>query len=344
MTPPLDHDAPGATALPSAVEAALAALVVAHAQRRAMGLAVKAVESGEYVFANDAMATLLGAADAVTVRGQTDMALLGAARAAPLRAADDTAVAAWPQPTLTEHRLEGAGGRLRQQVTRLAVPEAPGGRPRWLVMLWADFGAQEDREATLQRTLQQLEAEQTAQRQLREQLAALSADGGRLAGRGGSFDEQLRREADLSAREQRDFSLVLIELDPVVADPSVDAAQARERARDALDRLLAANIRAMDATARLDDDRFGVLLSGVGLATAHARLEGLRRQCATQVLALSGRDVGFSISVGVASFPHSATTRGELVEAAQAALAEAQRRGGNQIRLASIRFAPHGTA
>ena len=33
----------------------------------------------------------------------------------------------------------------------------------------------------------------------------------------------------------------------------------------------------MDASCRYDDNRFAVLLSGVGLATAHARMEGLRR-------------------------------------------------------------------
>jgi diguanylate cyclase (GGDEF)-like protein len=94
----------------------------------------------------------------------------------------------------------------------------------------------------------------------------------------------------------------------------------------------------MDASCRLDEDRFAILLSGVGLATAHSRMEGLRRQCATQIVVLEGRDLGFTVSMGVASFPHTAHTQEELKRAAEQALAEARRRGGNQVTLASIRF------
>ena len=81
-----------------------------------------------------------------------------------------------------------------------------------------------------------------------------------------------------------------------------------------------------------------MLLSGVGLATAHSRMEGLRRQCATQIVVLEGRELGFTVSMGVASFPHTASTQEELFQAAKTALAEARRRGGNHVALASIRF------
>jgi diguanylate cyclase (GGDEF)-like protein len=94
----------------------------------------------------------------------------------------------------------------------------------------------------------------------------------------------------------------------------------------------------MDASCRYDESRFAVLLSGVGLATAHSRMEGLRRQCATQIVVHEGKDLGFSVAMGVASFPHTAHTQDELVSASDAALEEAKRRGGNHVTLASIRF------
>ena len=78
----------------------------------------------------------------------------------------------------------------------------------------------------------------------------------------------------------------------------------------------------------------------MGLATAHSRMEGLRRQCATQIVALKGQDFGFTVAMGVASFPHTAATQEALVAAADAALAEAIRRGGNHVALAGIRFEP----
>ena len=94
----------------------------------------------------------------------------------------------------------------------------------------------------------------------------------------------------------------------------------------------------MDAACRVGERLFAVLLSGVGLATAHARMEQLRRQCAAQIIPLNGQDLGLSLSLGVASFPHTASKQDELLRASQAAVKEAQRRGGNQVVLAPIPF------
>jgi GGDEF domain-containing protein len=96
----------------------------------------------------------------------------------------------------------------------------------------------------------------------------------------------------------------------------------------------------MDASCRHEERRFAVLLSGVGLATAHARMEGLRRKCATQIVVHEGQELGFTVSMGVASYPHTAATQEGLLDACEAALAEAQRRGGNHVTLAAIRFEP----
>ncbi|HZF79617.1 MAG TPA: sensor domain-containing diguanylate cyclase, partial [Rubrivivax sp.] len=75
-----------------------------------------------------------------------------------------------------------------------------------------------------------------------------------------------------------------------------------------------------------------------GLATAHSRMESVRRKCAAQIVVHEGQDMSFSVAVGVASFPHTANTQESLQAACEAALAEAQRRGGNQVTLAAIRF------
>jgi c-di-AMP phosphodiesterase-like protein len=49
-------------------------------------------------------------------------------------------------------------------------------------------------------------------------------------------------------------------------------------------------------------------------------------------------DVGLSVSMGVSSFPHTASGHVELMQASESAVAEAQRRGGNQVVLAPIPF------
>ena len=147
------------------------------------------------------------------------------------------------------------------------------------------------------------------------------------------FDDQLRRELDLSAREHREFALVYITI-----DTDQPGALAHDRVCEAMGHLLRGNTRAMDSSCRIGPQRFAVLLSGVGLATAHSRMEGLRRQCATQIVVLAGEALRFSVSMGVASYPHTASSQAELMAASSAALDEAQRRGGNGVALARIRL------
>ena len=56
-------------------------------------------------------------------------------------------------------------------------------------------------------------------------------------------------------------------------------------------------------------------------------------------MVLGGQAFHFEMSVGVASFPHTAETLEELSQAAIRALQDARRRGGNRVALATIRFA-----
>ena len=50
--------------------------------------------------------------------------------------------------------------------------------------------------------------------------------------------------------------------------------------------------------------------------------------------------MSFTVSMGVASFPHTAHSRDELLSACETAIAEARRRGGNHVTLAAIPFEP----
>jgi diguanylate cyclase (GGDEF)-like protein len=187
--------------------------------------------------------------------------------------------------------------------------------------------------------LEQLEQVQSENAQLRREVSQAALRDGATGLHGGAqFEDQLRREVDLSTREHREFALVSITLDAPAPGVAALGEPVRTRILEALGRLLRGNTRAMDASCRYDAERFAVLLSGVGLATAHSRMEGLRRQCATQIVAHDGREFGFTVSMGVASFPHTAHTQDELRAACDKALAEAVARGGNRVTLASIRF------
>ena len=310
------------------------------AQHQGLGLGIKDAEDGRYLLGNAALAGLLGCAPE-QIAGSTDASWLEPSACALLRTADQTAIAQGQQ-LCSDHRLEIRGSRRELQLMRVVADggSAWPGR-RLLVSVWHDRAPQLQRDQQLRVALDQLEQQQKANDALRGELAdqGLRDRASGLYSRS-HFDDQMRRELDLSAREHREFALVYMALDAQGDKVQALGARAHDRICEAMGRLLRGNTRAMDASCRLDENHFAVLLSGVGLATAHSRMEGLRRQCATQIVMLDGQELRFTVAMGVASFPHTANSADELTAACRAALAEALRRGGNTVALAAIRFDP----
>jgi diguanylate cyclase (GGDEF)-like protein len=296
-------------------------------------LSLKDAGTGAYLFVNGAMADLLGR-PVQHVLGANVAALLPAEEAAAIRRCEE-GVLRQPEGHLGECTLERGGLRRTYRVChRLHAAQGSAGL---LIGLWFDETEAQRRGADLERALRQIEQHQAQLESMRRDSGA-GRDAPRELFQHAHFEDQLRREVDLSMREHREFALVLVALDPPAEGGETPAAEARERIAATLGQLLRANIRAMDAPCRLGEDRFAVLLSGVGLATAHSRMEGLRRQCATQIVVQQGQPLGFTVSMGVATFPHTASTLEALQGAAEGALVEARRRGGNRITLASIRL------
>ena len=325
---------------------ALASALPAFVQQQGGLLAVKDADTGRYVHISEAMAAFLALPRGAVI-GRTDAEIFDASLATALRAAEHTALA-HGAPLLSEHQFEWAGNRRDFSVLRvLAAPAgaaatatATAGR-RWLIAIWLDKAGERMREQQLRGALEQIEQQQHANDRLRREIAdqALRDPASGLHRRA-HFEDQLRREVDLSTREHREFSIVFLELDAPGPKVLALGAAGEQCVLEGMGRLLRGGTRAMDASCRYDDRRFAVLLSGVGLATGHARMEGLRRKCATQIVVHEGQELRFTVAMGVASFPHTANTQDGLVLACEAALAEAQRRGGNHLTLAAIRFEP----
>jgi diguanylate cyclase (GGDEF)-like protein len=291
--------------------------------------AIKQVTTGRYVYGSDHLAAVF---DKGPMAGRMDNELMRSDEAIAMRRVEQT-VMAQRNLIVSEHRLE-IGGRRRE----FSVARVPLGTDH-LLAVWHERTEERNREGHLQRALTQIEQQQQALEEARRQVQAGS---GRDVESGmymrAQFDDQLLREIDLSTREHREFALVVIALDPLKADVKAQPEEARQRMLEGVGRMLRANTRAMDSACRIGEERFAVLLSGVGLATAHARMEQLRRQCTAQIVVLNGEDLGLTLSMGVCSFPHTASKQEELVHASESAVVEAQRRGGNQVVLASIPF------
>ena len=306
-------------------------LLAAWLQSSGGMLALKDITTGRYLQVDAAMARFLGH-EVADVTGRLDTDFFDGGTATALRAAEQTALAQ-AAPLWSEHRFEWQGRPRDFNVLRIVHGGTVG-------CLWLDQADSRQRDQQLRSALEQLEQQQRANAELRHELAdqALRDPASGLYTRA-HFEDQLRREADLSTREHREFALVLIELDPPGEAVRAGGEPARAQVLEAIGRLLRGGTRAMDASCRYDDNRFAVLLSGVGLATAHSRMEGLRRRCVTQIVLLDGQELGFTVAMGVASFPHTAQSLDALLLACQAALAEARRRGGNHVTLASIPLA-----
>jgi diguanylate cyclase (GGDEF)-like protein len=314
----------------------LAGALTVWLQQQGDLLLVKELPAGRWVHANEAWAGFLQR-PLRDLSGLTDADVFDPALATALRAAEQTALAQ-NEPLASEHRFDWAGQRQAFSVLRVVLGPDAAGR-RWLAAVWHDLSADQEREAQLKAALEQIEQQQRANDLLRRELADQALrDPATGLHRRAHFDDQLRREVDLSTREHREFAIVFMALDPPGDKLLALGAGGEQAVLEAMGRLLRGGTRAMDASCRVEERRFAVLLSGVGLATAHARMEGLRRKCATQIVVHQGQEFGFTVAMGVASFPHTAQTQEALVLACEAALAEAQKRGGNHVTLAAIRL------
>ena len=296
---------------------------------------IKDAVSGRYQYVSDsARGSWLWRTDPL---GALDLDLFDPAQAVVLRAADQQALAS-STGCAAEHHIERNGERRDFSVWRQAL-RRPDGTPSGLMCAWQDVTESRRRDQQVHTLLEQLEQQQRAyaalrgeaqDHQVRDQVSGLYHRA--------HFEEQLRREADLSSREQREFAIVAVSVDNMDQIRLTHGVEACERVVEALGRLLRANTRAMDSPCRLGGDRFVVLLSGVGLATSHARMEHLRKQCAQHVVAFNAQQISFTVSMGVASFPHTAGSVDELMRSADRAMTQSRERGGNHLTLSSIQF------
>lgn len=304
-------------------------------------VALKDARSGTYRWVNAAMQSWL-AADGREVVGLADKDLLSAAEAALLRAADQRALeapvsAGSAEGVPDEHRFERQGRRQVFRAWRLVLPGVQAQSGPCLLTVWRDAAEHERLNEQLRESLAQIERQQAAIELMRREHAQ-GMDRPSELFRREHFEEHLRREVALSQREEREFALVLISIDRSDVLRAAQGQPALQRVVESMGELMRRNTRAMDVLAQLGDDLFAILFSGVGLATAHARAEQLRRACATQIVVQAGMPVRFEISAGVASFPHTAQTLEAVGEAARQALHDARERGGNQVALARIRL------
>jgi diguanylate cyclase (GGDEF)-like protein/PAS domain S-box-containing protein len=323
------------TSMPPAFETTpLASALLTLLQSSGALVAVKDMATARYIHANTAFARLTGRTPAEVV-GRGDIELFPLADAAAIRAADQRALAV-DAPSEDEHRFERDDGKHEFRATRMVIGSDVA--PQIVHLWWDETAARHAHSQTttqLQQALKQIERQQGAIDTMARVAPVPTQAATELFG-SDHFDEHARRELALSTREHREFAVALLTLDRAGALEQRYGAGAVKRVMDAVGQILRTNTRAMDVISRVGNDRYAILLSGVGLATAYTRMEQMRRQCATHIVVHDGHPLGFEVSVGIASFPHTADHLEALSSAADFALRESVRRGGNRVALAPV--------
>ena len=156
----------------------------------------------------------------------------------------------------------------------------------------------------------------TEQRALEEQLRhqAFSDSLTGLANHRRLFDV-LQAEICRTKRTEREFSLLLLDLDGLKVINDRFGHLAGDRALCRLAQTLADCCRSIDTAARQGGDEFALVLPETGAAAATLVA---RRIC--ELLAKDAEEPALSVSVGVASYPNDADTIGTLLYAADKAL------------------------
>ncbi len=147
-----------------------------------------------------------------------------------------------------------------------------------------------------------------------------------------AFAEELRRA--LNDRRVTAVSVILIDFDGFKPFNDTRGHLFGDRILQAVAERLVRSLRPSDLLARYGGDEFAVVLAGVDAPVAGEIAERLRQAVAHAPFAAGEETVPLTISLGVASAPQHGTTVETLVQAADAALYEAKRRGGNTVVVA----------
>jgi diguanylate cyclase (GGDEF)-like protein len=145
----------------------------------------------------------------------------------------------------------------------------------------------------------------------------------------------LRRETKRASRSGRPLSLLFIDLDGFKSVNDTHGHLCGSRALVEAAAVIRGSARETDVVARFGGDEFALVLPDTGGEGAFAVGERIRERLAAHAfLAGEGLTIRLTASVGVATFPDSATSADELVSAADRAMYSVKDSGKNGIQAA----------
>jgi diguanylate cyclase (GGDEF)-like protein len=147
------------------------------------------------------------------------------------------------------------------------------------------------------------------------------------------FDEILTQQLAISARDHSELSVLYLDIDGFKSVNDLYGHATGDDLLLAMATRIKSAVRASDVVARFGGDEFVVLLVQSGAESARAVAEKLV-SVLSAVFEMHLMEVRISASIGIATFPASATSSAALLERADAAMYEAKKAGKNSYAIA----------
>ena len=153
-----------------------------------------------------------------------------------------------------------------------------------------------------------------------------------LANRG-YFIEVATQEIERARRFAEPLSVLLLDIDHFKSVNDSFGHEIGDQAIILLARTCADFVRKIDTVGRLGGEEFAVLLPRANKEPAYEMAQRLRQKISEQHLLLPQRDLGFTVSIGVASLRPYTRDFAELLRNADTALYKAKRLGRNRVEV-----------
>lgn len=146
------------------------------------------------------------------------------------------------------------------------------------------------------------------------------------------FEECLEREIDRHSRYGGTLSLVILDLDSFKTYNDIHGHLAGDKVLNQIGQLIKRTVRKIDMPFRYGGDEFALLLPQTGADQAYIVAERVRKRISSRMWS---KQLLFTASFGVATWPGDGATADELCSAADQALYYAKRTGGNRVQVAA---------
>ncbi len=156
-----------------------------------------------------------------------------------------------------------------------------------------------------------------------------------------AFQTRLEEEVARARRGGQSLAVVMIDLDGFGGVNNAHGHQAGDVTLLAVARCLRDQTRQADVAARYGGDEFTLILPETALDEALDTAERIRSELARLTVAHGAQAIRITASIGVAVMPDHATTREDLIGAADNASYAAKRAGKDRVRRAEAGALPH---